>query len=176
VTVAGFAAIVSYSHIYTLAREHGQAGTAARLLPLSVDGLIVAASLALLHAARTGAPVALARSMLVLGVVATVGANVLYGLSFGLLGAIVSAWPAVAFIGSAEMALGMVRASAVPAVTEAGNDVPEHLAEAARVFAEQVAAGTVPTVRAIRSALSVGQSRASQARAHLAVLAGQVQP
>ncbi len=44
--VAAFAAVVSYSHIYGLGRAHGQDGTAARLLPLSVDGLILAASLA----------------------------------------------------------------------------------------------------------------------------------
>jgi hypothetical protein len=110
--VAGFAAVVSYSHIYDLGREHGQAGTAARLLPLSVDGLILAASLVLLHEARNGrsAP-ALARWMLGLGVSATVAANVAYGLRFGPLGAVISAWPAVAFIGSAEMAIGMVRKS-----------------------------------------------------------------
>jgi Protein of unknown function (DUF2637) len=42
--VAAFAAVVSYSHIYDLCRAHGQAGVAARLLPLSVDGLILAAS------------------------------------------------------------------------------------------------------------------------------------
>jgi hypothetical protein len=41
--VAGFATVVSYSHIYGLGRAHGQDGTAARLLPLSVDGLILAA-------------------------------------------------------------------------------------------------------------------------------------
>ena len=40
--VAAFAAVVSYSHIYGLGRVHGQDGTAARLLPLSVDGLILA--------------------------------------------------------------------------------------------------------------------------------------
>jgi Protein of unknown function (DUF2637) len=34
--VAGFAAVVSYSHIYDLGRAHGQTGLAARLLPLSV--------------------------------------------------------------------------------------------------------------------------------------------
>jgi Protein of unknown function (DUF2637) len=50
--LAAFAAVISYSNIYTLARDHGQAGTAARLLPLSVDGLILAASLVLLHKAR----------------------------------------------------------------------------------------------------------------------------
>jgi hypothetical protein len=63
--VAAFAAVVSYSHIYSLGRDHGQDGTAARLLPLSVDGLILAASLVLLHEARNGrdAP-GLARLML----------------------------------------------------------------------------------------------------------------
>jgi len=34
--------IVSYSHIYRLAVATGQTGTAARLMPLSVDRLIVA--------------------------------------------------------------------------------------------------------------------------------------
>jgi len=63
--VAAFAAVVSYSHIYGLGLVHGQDGTAARLLPLSVDGLILAASLVLLHEARNDrdAP-ALARFML----------------------------------------------------------------------------------------------------------------
>jgi hypothetical protein len=110
--VASIAAVVSYSHIYALGRAHGQAGTAARLLPLSVDGLILAAGLVLLHAARRQdqAP-PLARWMLWLGITATIGANVSYGLPYGPLGAVVSAWPAVAFIGSAEMALGMVRSA-----------------------------------------------------------------
>ena len=39
--------------IYGLGRMPGQDGTVARLLPLSVDGLILAASLALLHEARS---------------------------------------------------------------------------------------------------------------------------
>jgi hypothetical protein len=96
--VAGFAAVVSYSHIYGLGRAHGQDGTAARLLPLSVDGLIVAASLVLLHGARNDrdAP-ALARLMLWFGISATIGANIAYGAGYGLLGALISAWPAVAF-------------------------------------------------------------------------------
>src|SRR5262249_3038923 len=52
--VAAFAATVSYSHIYDLGCAHGQSGAADRLLPLSVDGLIVAASLVMLHEARNG--------------------------------------------------------------------------------------------------------------------------
>jgi hypothetical protein len=34
--VAGFAVVVGYSRIYDLGRAHGQDGTSARLLPLSV--------------------------------------------------------------------------------------------------------------------------------------------
>ena len=113
--VAAFAAVVSYSHIYGLGRAHGQDGTAARLLPLSVDGLILAASLVLLHEARNDrdAP-ALARFMLWLGIGATIGANLAYGAGYGLLGALISAWPAVAFIGTVEIAMQLVRRARGP--------------------------------------------------------------
>ena len=109
--VAAVAAMVSYSHIYGLGRAHGQDGTAARLLPLSVDGLILAASLVLLHEARNGrdAP-GLARLMLWLGIGATIGANLAYGAGYGLLGALISAWPAVAFIGAVEIVCAAARA------------------------------------------------------------------
>ncbi|HUK72219.1 MAG TPA: DUF2637 domain-containing protein, partial [Streptosporangiaceae bacterium] len=114
--VAAFAAVVSYSHVFGLGRAHGQSGAAARLLPLSVDGLIAAASLVMLHEARQQRPTPpLARWMLGLGVAATLAANVAYGLPWGLAGAAVSAWPAVAFVGSAEMCMYLVRTSAVPA-------------------------------------------------------------
>ena len=107
--VAAFAAVVSYSHIFDLGHLHGQDGTAARLLPLSVDGLIAAASLVMLHAARNKLPVPpLSRLMLALGVSATVAANVAYGLPFGWESAVVSAWPAAAFVGSVEMAIRFV--------------------------------------------------------------------
>jgi hypothetical protein len=120
--VAAFAAIVSYSHIFELGRHHGQDGTAARLLPLSVDGLIAAASLVMLHAARRKLDVpTLARAMLALGVGATVAANVGYGLPFGWLAAVVSAWPAVAFVGSVEMAVRFVRDARVDVTADNGS-------------------------------------------------------
>jgi Protein of unknown function (DUF2637) len=102
--VALFAGVTSYSHIYDLARAHGQAGVAAVLLPLSVDGLIGSASLVMLAASRAGgkAP-GRARFLLGLGIGATVAANVAYGLPSGIVGAVVSAWPAVSFIGSVEL-------------------------------------------------------------------------
>ena len=92
--MGGFAAAVSYSHIYDLARLHGQTVTDARLLPLSVDGLIVAASFVLLHEARAGRVVPrLARWMLAVGVITTLAANVLYGLHGGAYDALMSACP-----------------------------------------------------------------------------------
>jgi hypothetical protein len=108
--VAAIAAVVSYTHIYDLAVAHHESGTAARLLPVSVDGLIVSASMTLLDAARKrlDAPL-VAYLMLWLGVGATVAANIAFGLPYGRLAAIVAAWPAVSFVGSVEMALTLAR-------------------------------------------------------------------
>jgi hypothetical protein len=121
--VGAFAFIISYSHIYDLGHSHGQYGVAGRLLPLSVDGLILAASLVLLHEARRGhRPPASARWLLGLGVAATVGANVAYGVAFGALGAVISAWPPAAFVGTVEMGMHLLRA---------GRSAPARGAEAA---------------------------------------------
>jgi len=139
--VAAFAAVVSYSHIYGLGRAHGQDGTAARLLPLSVDGLILAASLVLLHEARNDrdAP-PLARLMLWLGIGATIGANIAFGTGYGLLGALISAWPAVAFIGSVEIATQLVRRVRGPQAPTSAPEVPSDVEQAVRTaYAASVA-------------------------------------
>jgi Protein of unknown function (DUF2637) len=108
--VAAIAAAISFTHIRYLAATHGQATVAAYLLPLSIDGTVVAASLVMLRAARAAIPTPwLARVMLAASVAATLAANVAYGARYGLAGALLSGWPAAAFIGCAEMALGMVR-------------------------------------------------------------------
>ena len=124
--VAAIAAVISYVHIAHLAVTHGQTALAACLLPLSIDGTVAAASLAMLRAARAGlgAP-RLARFMLGLAVAATLAANLAYGARFGVTGSLLSGWPAVAFIGSAEMALGMVRRArrAAPEIRHAGSDL-----------------------------------------------------
>ena len=57
--VAGVAAVASYEHAYDLVRAHGEAGWTARLVPLTVDGLIYASSMVMLDSARrkdTGSP------------------------------------------------------------------------------------------------------------------------
>jgi Protein of unknown function (DUF2637) len=57
-------------------RAHGEAGWTARLVPLTVDGLIYASSMVMLDSARRKTPVPpLARWLLSLGVAATPGAT-----------------------------------------------------------------------------------------------------
>jgi hypothetical protein len=110
--VAAFAFTQSYSHIYDLARLHGESGTAARLLPLSVDGLIVAASLAILDGGRRDEPFSwLTWGMLVLGIVATIAGNIGYGYGYGPVGMIISSWPAAAFLGAMGIAEVKIRRS-----------------------------------------------------------------
>jgi hypothetical protein len=174
--VAAIAAVVSFIHIEDLALTHGQSTLAAWLLPVSVDGTVAAASLAMLWAARAGlATPWLARAMLTLGVAATLAANVGYGAPFGLPGELLSGWPAVAFVGSVEMVLGMVRRTrtapvAVPAALTNGHGAPEGGPEAAERFASELAAGDVPSVRAIRREMHLGQPRAQQVHAYLSAL------
>jgi hypothetical protein len=175
--VAAIAAVVSFVHIEHLAVTHGQTELAAWLLPVSVDGTVAAASLVMLRAARAGlgTPV-LARTMLGLAVAATLAANVAYGVPYGLAGALLSGWPAVAFIGCAEMAIGMVRRTlgapgGVPAVPGAHLNGRSGLPAEAEPFAAELAAGQVPGIRRIRSVLHVGQPRAQEVQARLAVLA-----
>ena len=162
--VAAFAAVVSYSHIYGLGRAHGQDGTAARLLPLSVDGLILAASLVLLHEARNGrAAPRLARLMLWLGIAATVGANIAFGAGYGLLGALISAWPAVAFIGAVEIATQQVRRARVPRAATIGSAVPGDVEQAVRAaYAASVAAGAPLSQRAMAERFGLSRRRVSQ--------------
>lgn len=204
--VAVIAAIVSFSHIESLALAHGQPAMAARLLPLSVDGLIVASSLTLLTEARAqrSAP-GMARAGLVLGVVATVLANLAYGARYGAVGAVISAWPALAFIVSTEILLTqMRRAGGIPTgdsvsggvpmgvpgtvpVAVPGDGVPPapvplprtvaasrahgRRAQAPeRVFAAELAAGELPSLRQIKTKLHVGTDRARVIRGGFAVV------
>ena len=194
--VAAIAAVISYVHIERLAVTHGQTALAAYLLPLSIDGTVAAASLAMLRTARAGlgAP-RLARFMLGLAVAATLASNVAYGARFGVTGSLLSGWPAVAFIGSAELAIGMARRARagtnshshvpalapVPAAVPAGVPGPDpvpapgyglngHGHEAERIFAAEIEAGDIPPIRRIRAQMHVGQPKAREIQAHLAGL------
>ncbi len=176
--VAVVAAVVSYEHAYALVRAHGETGWTAHLIPLTVDGLIWASSMVMLDSARQGVPVpSLARWLLGLGIAATLAANVAHGLGHGSVGAAVGAWPAVALVGSYELFMVIIRGTqqtagdASPETRQAAASMPEAdpLQEpAAELFAEQLAADRIPSIRAIRAQLHVGQPRAQRVRDYLA--------
>jgi hypothetical protein len=169
--VALVAAIASYEHASDLVRAHGEAGWTARLVPLTVDGLIYASSMVMLDCAHRRILVpALARWLLGLAIAATLAANVAHSLGHGLTGAAVAAWPAVALVGSYELLMMVMRSSQVPAGGTPGaeRDADPLQEQAAELFAEQLAAARIPSVRAIRAQLHVGQPRAQRLRDYLA--------
>jgi hypothetical protein len=124
--VATVAAVVSYDHAYALVRTYGEDGWTARLVPLTVDGLIYASSMVLLHSARRRLPVPqLARWLLGVGIAATLAANAAHGLGHGPVGAIVAAWPAVALVGTYELLMLIIRRTGpVPAEQPETDAVP----------------------------------------------------
>ena len=181
--VAGIAATVSFVHIEHLAVTHGQTRLAAVLLPLSIDGTVLAASLVMLQAARAGlATPWLSRLMLGLAVTATLAANVAYGWPAGPWWSLLSGWPAMAFIGCAEMALGMVRRTTRKSATETtrrASPAPPARASrkasaratgtgldaATRTAAEAIRQGQpVPSARELARVHHIGRDKASQVR------------
>ena len=122
--VAAIAAVIGFQHVVALAVRYGQPVLAAYLLPVSIDGLVAVSSLVMLRAARTGVSAPwLARTGLVLAVIATLACNVGYGVAHGWPGALLSGWPAVAFVVAAETAITMTRQR--PAAPATDTAVPE---------------------------------------------------
>ncbi|MFD1939302.1 DUF2637 domain-containing protein [Nonomuraea mangrovi] len=109
VLVAGIAAVVSYRHMHELALRHGESGLGAMLIPLAVDGMIVASSMSILLASRYGRRGgALAWLLLIVGSLASLGANVAVA-DATLIARIIAAWPSFALIGAYEMLMGQIR-------------------------------------------------------------------
>jgi hypothetical protein len=104
VTVAVIAAIQSYSHMHDLAFSAGEQWRS-HLFPISVDGLVVAASMVLLSQqimTAAGRVVKLshrmfAASALTMGVMVSLSANIADAWDRGLLPRAIAGWPAVAF-------------------------------------------------------------------------------
>jgi hypothetical protein len=162
VAVAVVAAIISYQHAYELVTSHGESGLTARLLPFTVDGLIWAASVVVLDASRRRHPVpALAKWSLAIGIVATIGANLAHGLNHGPVGALVSAWPALALVGSFDLLMLLIGTH-----QRASSDhvTSNHSAPPADSD-EPPAAPTVPSLEhAVRTWHAEGRSQRSIAR------------
>jgi len=117
--VAAVAAVVSYAHMREVAARAGE-GWRALLLPLSVDGLVVAASMVLLTRRRVGmAGGWLPWCALLGGVGASLAANIAAAEPTAT-ARVVAAWPALAFAVAFELLLQQRRA----AVTEPVNSQP----------------------------------------------------
>lgn len=102
--VAVVAAVVSYEHMRALAEAAGE-GWRSWLIPVSVDGLMVAASMTALTRRRAGQPVgALAWCALLLGIAASVTANVAAA-EPTVIGRAVASWPPLALGLSFELLL-----------------------------------------------------------------------
>ncbi|WP_435123336.1 DUF2637 domain-containing protein [Micromonospora tulbaghiae] len=103
VAVAGIAAWSSWSHMVAVALRFGERPEVAYVLPLSVDGMLVVASAAMVEDKRAGRTVRWsARVAFVVGVAASVGANIAAAAPSP--GArIVAAWPAIALLLVVEM-------------------------------------------------------------------------
>jgi hypothetical protein len=159
--VALVAAFVSYRHALQVVAAHGESGALAKAYPLTIDGLIYAASMVLLDAARRSVPAhPLAYVALGLGIAATLAANVAAGLAFGPVGAVVAAWPAPALVISYELLMLVIRGS-VAAIDQ--NGVPE-LTVSAAVAPSDPIPDTPPAPRppAIRPGRRTPRSKGAQ--------------
>lgn len=187
--VAAVAALISYRHAVDVVTVHGEGGAIGKCYPVVIDGLIVAASMVLLDAARhRETPPRLAWWMLAAGIGATLAVNVLAGVTSGLLGAVIAAWPATAFVGCYELVMLLVRASArrqpspetcttvtpVPGAPEAITGpvtaraaLNGHAAEAERLFGDDITAGRMPGIRRIMREMHVGDAKARLIQQHL---------
>ena len=161
-TVAAVAAVISYRHAYELVSTHGEAGLTARLLPFTVNGLILAASMLILDASRHNQPAPpLARWCLGAGILAAISANLAHGLGHGPIGALVSAWPALALAGSFELLMTLIRTGTRTGAKRAYGIRPLPIPDRDAPPALASAADVVQTVRAWHDA---GHSQRAIAR------------
>src|SRR5882724_1685546 len=91
--LAIIAGTVSYLHMHLLVELHGQPDWVAALTPLSVDGMIVAASTTLLADSRAGERGGVLQwALLVIGSAASLAANVAVA-ELTVAGRLIAAWP-----------------------------------------------------------------------------------
>ena len=115
--LAMIAGTVSYLHMHLLVELHGQPGWVAALTPLSVDGMIVAASTPLLAESRSGGRGGvLPWALLVVGSVASLAANVAVA-EPTTTGRVIAACPSFALIASYELLMRQVRRAADASVS-----------------------------------------------------------
>lgn len=143
--LALIAGTVSYLHMHLLVELHGQPGWVAALTPLSVDGMIVAASTTLLADSRAGERGGLLPwVLLVTGSAASLTANVAVAQPTAA-GRVIAAWPSFALIGAYELLMRQVRHSAADRV------MPRTRTHGLLVPHPEIGDPTVRRVRALQS-------------------------
>lgn len=139
IILAVIAAIVSYKHMYVLVRRYGEASWTAALLPVSVDGMIVASSMSLLLDSRCGRRSGfLPWELLIIGSTASLAANVAVA-EPSAIGRLIAGWPSCALIGSYELLMRQIRRTSVQSKMLEGASAcpPPEVATAAELEAEE---------------------------------------
>ena len=175
--VAGVAGWVSYWHAVDVVTVHGEAGLTGHLYSVLTDGLIVAASMVLVDAARhRERPAVLAWWMLAAGIGATLAVNILAGIPGGWLSAVIASWPALAFVGCYELLMTLVRAAArrapagpaleqEPQVSTVSPPVPSSAEAAAEAsMRATLAAGNPWSANALSTKFAVPRKTAAEIR------------
>lgn len=170
--LAVIAGTVSYLHMHSLVL-HGQPGWVAALTPLSVDGMIVAASTTLLADSRSGSRGGvLPWALLVIGSLASLAANVAVA-EPSATARVIAAWTSFALIGAYELLMRQVRRPSSsttltsttapptrsPSGAEVGSSAPENAGRSVGVeirrqawewaMANRAADGSLPSGKAI---------------------------
>lgn len=123
--VAATAAVISFSHVRAVALRSGESGLTSWLLPVSIDGAVVAAVSVLLADSRAGRrPAGLTWLLLAFGLSASLAANVAAAEPSATARA-VAAWPPIALALGIEVLAGLARrGESVPSDREAGSRPP----------------------------------------------------
>jgi hypothetical protein len=139
--LALIAGTVTYLHMHTLVEVHGQPGWVAVLTPLSVDGMIVAASTILLADSRSGGRGGmLPWALLVAGSLASLAANVAVAEPTAT-GRVIAAWPSFALIAAYELLMRQVRCAADASKSSRPARSPRRVTHAASSGAADPATG-----------------------------------
>jgi hypothetical protein len=128
-TVAIVAAVISYQHAFELVRSHGETGVTAAG---AVHG--GRSDLGGVHGGTGHQPARPAGTTAGglepgAGICATVGANLAHGVGHGPVGALVSAWPALALVGSFELLMMLIRTGRGARVDEYEGEPRPHSAQ-----------------------------------------------
>jgi Protein of unknown function (DUF2637) len=172
----------SYRALLDWASGHGLHGIWAMAWPLQVDTFIAVGELALFVALADSWSVrsrAAAWTVTALGLAVSVAGNIGHDAAHDWTSRATAAVPPLAAAVALAVGLGVLkRVVAARTAPGPGTAVPEppaalngHGLKAAELFADELAAGSVPGIRRIRNEMRVGQPRAQQIRDYLGEVA-----